>query len=195
MAFALAAVEGSAIQEAFEVDVGGVAQLGSTLHSLSGSHILSHTIQLSGNLLIGDDSFCLLDLQALVVAQSDLGVNLGGQSQGDDVILADVHIGQVGTADGLHILVDDSKLVDLGEDLFQAVFIENMSAVHALDHLPGSLALTEAREHNVLALLQVSGVNALFHQFLVNFNHDGGLVALFFNALYVHNYCSSQTGA
>ena len=183
---ALAALEGYAIIEALEVDVGGVAHLGGTLHGLGGSDILRHPIQLGLHLLVGDVNLLLLHFQTLVLAQSDLGVHLSGQGQGDDVVVADLHVGQVGTADGLEILLGNGEVIDLGENLFQTVFVENVGAIHGLDHLSGSLALTEAGELDALAGLHVSLVDTGLHQFLVDFDNDGSLVAFSFDALNVH---------
>ena len=189
---ALAALEGHAIVEALEVDVGGVAHLSGPVNGLSGGNVLSHPIQLGLNLLVGDGSLGLLYLKALVLAQGDLRIDLGGQGQGDGAVVLDLHIGQAGTADGLEaLLLGNGKVINLGENLLQAVFVENVSAVQSLDHLPGSLALPEAGNQNLLAGLQISLVDAGLHQILVDFHHDGGLVAVSFNVLYVHWLLSS----
>ena len=76
---ALAAVEGNAVQGAQEVDVGGVAVLGGAVHGLGSSHILSHPVQFRLDLSLGDFRLGLLHFQVLVLAQSDLRVQLGGQ--------------------------------------------------------------------------------------------------------------------
>ena len=61
-----------------------------------------------------------------------------------------------------------------------------MGAVHTLDHLSGGLALAEAGDHDALAGLHISLVDTGLHQFLVNFHHDRGFVAISFRALNVH---------
>ena len=183
---ALAAVEGNAIVKALKVNVGGVAHFSSTLNILSGSNVLSHPIQLSLNLSIGNGNLSLLHFQALILAQSDLRVDLGGQGQGNHTVVTDLHIGQVGTTNGLELLLGNGKVINFGEDLLQAIFIEDVGAIHSLDHLPGSFALTEAGDLDILASLHVSLVDTGLHQFLVDLNNDGSLVALLFNALYVH---------
>ena len=66
-----------------------------------------------------------------------------------------------------------------------------MSAVHSFDHLTGSLARTEAGDTDALASLHVSLVDTGLHQFLVDFDNDGSLIALSFDALNVHFYKSS----
>ena len=189
---ALAALEGNAIVEALEVDVGGVAHLGGTLHGLRGGHILGHTVQFGLHLLVGNSGLSLLHLQALVLAQRNLGVDFSGQGQGHAAVLANLHIGQAGTADGLQaLLLRNGKVINLGENLFQTVFVENVSAVHGLDHLPGGLALTEAGNHDLLTSLEVGFVDTGLHQILVDLHNDGSLIAVSFDALYVHWFKSS----
>ena len=61
-----------------------------------------------------------------------------------------------------------------------------MGTIHALNHLPGSLALPEAGDHNVLPGLHICLVDTGLHQFLVDLNHDGSLVAVLFRALDNH---------
>ena len=186
---ALAAFKSHAVVEALEVDVGGIAHLSRTLHSLGGSHILSHLVQLSLHLGVGHLSLSLLHFHALVLTQSNLGINIGGQGDGNHIVLADLHIGQVGTAHSLHILLHNSFFVNLGEDLLQTIFKEHMRTIHGLNHLPGSLALTEAGNQNALASLQVSLVYTGLHQVLVNLDHDGSLVAVLLDAFNVHVLC------
>ena len=103
------------------------------------------------------------------------------------MILADLHIGQAGTADGLKLLLSDGKIIDLGEDLFQTVFVENMCSVHSLNHLAGSLALTEAGDHDVLAGLQISLVDTGLHELLIDLDNNSCLIAISLNALDIHN--------
>ena len=188
---ALAAFESDAVVKALEIDVGGVAHFGSLLHYLGGSNVLSHTVQLGFNLSIGNLNGSLFHFQTLVLAQSDLGVHIGGQNQRDDVLLADLHIGQAGTADSLHVLFHNGVLIDLGKNFFQTVFVENMSTVHGLNHLPGSLAFTEAGDHDLLTGLHVSGIDTLLHQLLVDLDGDGSLIAVSFNVLHIHGLLSS----
>ena len=66
-----------------------------------------------------------------------------------------------------------------------------MGAVHSLDHLTGSLTLTEAGNHDLLASLHVSFVDTGLHEFLVDLDNDSSLIALSFDALNVHFYKSS----
>ncbi len=187
-ALALAALKGDTAFKALEVDVGGISHLGSTLHHLGGRNVLRHPVKLCLNLSIGNRSLGLLHFQALILTQRNLGVNLGGQSQGDDMVIADLHIRQAGTAHGLQFLLHNGKIVNLRENLLQAVFIKDMGTIHGLDHLPGRLALPEAGELDVLAGLHVSLVDTGLHQFLVDLHNDGGFIAVSFCALNDHFY-------
>ena len=192
MVLALAALEGNAILEALKVDVGGVAHLSGAVHGFGGSNILGHAVQLGFNLLIGDGSLCLLDLQTLVLTQGDLGIDLGGQCQRNGAVVVNLHIGQVGTANGLEsFLLCNGEIVDFGENLLQAVFIEDMGTVQALNHLAGSLALAEAGNHDVLTCLQVGLVDAGLHELLVDFHHNGSVIAVLFYAIDFHFFISS----
>ena len=183
---ALAALKGNAVIEALEVDIHGVAHLSGTVRGLGGGYILRHSVQLRLHLCIRHDRLSLFHFQALVLAQRDLGVHVGHQCQGNHVLVINVHVLQRGTADRLEVLTGNGKIINLGEDLFQTVFIENMSAVHALDHLPGSLALPETGDHDALASLHVCGINTGLHQLLVDLHHDGSLVAILFGTLDNH---------
>ena len=185
---ALAALERNTVIKALEINVGSIAHFSSALNSFSRSNILCHTIQLSLYLLVGNNSFSLLNFQALVGTQGHFGINLSGQGQSYNTLIRNLHISQVGTAYSLQILLNNSFFINLREDLFQAVFIENVCAIHRFDHLPGSLALTEAGNHNILAGLQVCLVYTLLHQFLIDFYNDSSLIAVFLDVLYVHCY-------
>ena len=48
--------------------------------------------------------------------------------------------------------------------------------------------VTEAGDHDVLTGLHVSGVNALLHQFLVDLDNDGSLIAVSVDVLHIHVY-------
>ena len=83
---ALAAIERLAIQEAFEIDDGGIAALGRAVHAhqtgVAVSQGLEALVHVSGqNLDLG-----LLSLQTLVLAQSDLGIHRGGSLEGEAVL-------------------------------------------------------------------------------------------------------------
>ena len=194
----LAAIEGNTVVKAFEIDIGGIAHLGCPLNGLGGSNILCHTVQLCLHLLLRYCGFGLLHLDALIVTQRDLGVNIGGQNDGNHIVIADLHIGQAGAANCLHILLGNRKIIDLRENFLQAVLEEYMSAVHGLDHLAGSLTLTEAGDHDVLAGLHISLLDTGLHQFLIDLDSNGSLIPISFNALYVHydilpNFRPSET--
>ena len=89
----------------------------------------------------------------------------------------------------LQLLLHNRKLVNLGEDLLQTIFIEHVRAVNGLNELPGGLPLAETGELNLFPGLQVSFVGAGVHQIPLDLQGNFGLGALFFDVLYVHVVC------
>ena len=183
---ALTTIESNTIVKTFEVNIGSVTHLSSTLDSLGRCNILSHAIQLCSNLLIGNGSLSLLYFQTLVVAQSDLGVDVSSDGDSDGAVIIDLHISQAGTANCLKILLNNSFLINLREDFLNSILIKNMGAVHSLDHLTRSLASAETRQHDSLTVLLVCLFRSLVHKFLADVHNDRGLIAILFNTLYVH---------
>ena len=181
-----AALKGHAVLLAFVVDDHRVAFRGGTLHGDDAGNLFGLLVQLGLDLFVGDGDGGLGGLQALVLAQLDLGIELylDGQLQG--LVLADVHIGNRGLTHGLPALVGDGFLVHVGEDLFHRVAVKYSRAVEVLDHLPGGLALAEAGNGDVLAVLQVGLGNAGLEDFLLDLDLDGQLIVLSVRALDGH---------
>ena len=155
IALGLAAVKRLAVYEALKIQNDGVAGLGFAVDRFDAGVALLHAGKLCVNLCLGDGDGFLGDLDALVFAEGDLGIKLGGDSQHDAAILGGLHIGNGGLADGLELLLDNDSLVNVGEDLVDGVFIEHLRAVHALDEFARGLALAEAGDHDVLADLGI----------------------------------------
>ena len=185
---ALAAIERLAIQEAFEVDDGGIAALGRAVHAhqagIAVSQCLEALVHVSGqNLDLG-----LLSLQALVLAQSDLGIHRGGSLEGEAVLGDLAHHLDGGIANDLQLLLLSSGLIGLGECDIDGFLEKHLCAIHPLDHLAGGLSGTEARNtdlpaHLLICLfdgsLKLSGVDLDGQLHLALFN--------FFTALDSHN--------
>ena len=70
---------------------------------------------------------------------------------------------KAGAAHCLQLLLHNSCLVDLRENLLQTIFVEHVGAVNGLNQLAGGLTLAEARQLNVFTGLQVSFVGAGIH--------------------------------
>ena len=186
IALSLAAVEGLAVHKALEVEDQGIAHFRSAVHGGDTGVALGHAVQLGINLLVGDVDLSLGNLQALVLAQGHFGIQSGFDGQNDGAVLFLVQVNDGGHAHGVQLLLHNGLLIDLGEQLIDGVLKEHLSAVHTLDDLAGGLALAEAGDGDVLAVLQIGLVEAVLKGILGNRNYDFGIAVLFLNALYVH---------
>ena len=184
IALGLAAVEGLAVDKAFKVQNDGVAGLGFAVNGLDAGVAVLHAAELCVDFGLGDGNGLLGDLDALVLAEGDLGVELSGNGQHDAAVFGGLHIGNGGLADSLELLLDNGSLVNVGEDLVHGVFIEHLRAVHALDKLARGLALAEAGDHDVLADLGIRLVQRGLELVLCDLDSDL-CAAVFF--LYVFN--------
>ena len=182
IALGLAAVKRHTVHEALEIQNDGVAGLGLAVDGLDAGVAFLHAAELCVDLCLGDGNGLLGNLNSLVFAEGDLGIQLGGDGQNDAAVLGGLHIGNGGLADGLELLLDNGSFVDLGEDLVDSVFIEDLRAVHPLDELARGLALAEAGDHDILTDLGIGLVQSSLE--LVPGDLDGDLCgAVFF--LYV----------
>ena len=149
----LAALECNAIDEALEVDINDVAVLSSALTGQLTGVALLHTLQLCLNSLVRDSMDSLFHRQTVVAADLDFGLDSDLDGQGDTVGLVSRVNSDFRTADRLHVCFLDSSLESLGEQLVDGIVGEDISAVHLLDQSAGSLALAEAGNCVLLALL------------------------------------------
>ena len=175
---ALAALEGLAIVKALEVDDSSIAHGDGTLHAHQTSGTLDIGLQLILDVGIGDLVKGLGSLQALILAQLHLGAH-GDQSSKGQAVLAHLHDVHDRVAHILQALLLHSSLIGAGVHIVDGVFIKHAGAVHALDDLPGGLALTEAGDADAVAVLQISLLNGSLK--LAGLHLDGQLhCALFF---------------
>ena len=166
----LAALERLAVAEALEVDDNGVAVLCGTI--LNGDHAavaLTNAVDLLVDHLVGDLGGELLDLDAVIVLDLDLGLNNDGRLEGEAFLR---HVGRLETGDG-----DDlqacclARLVQrLGIAILHRIVIENILAVHLLDDGAGRFTLAEAGNSELLRL---------FFEYLRNSLHKGFAVYLY----------------
>ena len=96
---------------------------------------------------------CLLDGQTVVSADLHLGLDCDLDGQGSALSLAGGIDGDLRTAHRLDTGSLDSLFVSCGEQLVDGVIGKDISAVHLLDQSLGSLALAEALNRVLLALL------------------------------------------
>ena len=135
---------------------------------------------------VGDGSGGLGDLQALVLAQGDLGIERGLDGELHSLVLAELHVADGGLAHDLVALVQNGFFIDVGEDLLHRVGIEDLGAVEILDHPTGRLALAEAGDRNKLAVLEVGLLQAALELLLLNGDDDLQIVVFFGCALDDH---------
>ena len=95
----------------------------------------------------------LLDSQTVVSADLHLGLDCDLDGQGSALSLAGGIDGDLRTAHRLDTGSLDSLFVSCGEQLVDGVIGKDISAVHLLDQSLGSLALAEALNRVLLALL------------------------------------------
>ena len=182
-----AACEGNVVLQADVVDDSGVAQLSCTIHS----HQLGSTVHVHLQFLVhsflGDSGQDLVCFQALVLLQSDFGTNGNGCLEGE-ALLAQGQDLDLGGSHVVQALLSDGCVASLGVDQLQCLFVEDACAVHALDDLTGSLALTETGDVDAAAVLHVNLVQASLKLLSGNFHNefDFVLFLVFNNALDSH---------
>ena len=142
-----------AVNEALEVDVNDVAVLSSTLTGQLTGVALLHTLQLGLNSLVRNSMDSLFNRQTIVAANFDFGLDSDLDGQGSALSLAGGIDGDLRTAHRLDTGRLDSLFVSCGEQLVDGVVGKDISAVHLLDESLGSLALAEALNRVLLALL------------------------------------------
>ena len=152
--FTLTAVEGHAVVEALEVDVGGVALLHGALHGHQTTVAVGHLLQAGVD--VGGDHLDLRlgGLQALVLAQLHLGIHGHGALEHHAVLGAGLQL-HLGITHHFQLLLLHGRLVGVGQDDIDSLLVEDLSAVHLLDDLAGGLADTEAGYVDLTAHLQI----------------------------------------
>ena len=146
------AVKGLTVHKALEVDVDRVALLGLPVHIHHPGGPLDVGLHLLINVFLGDFLHILGGGQALIFAQLDLGADShrGFECKAILIGLQQLHIG---ISHGIQLLLLHSLIKEVGIGQIHRLLIEDLGAVHGLDHLPGGLALPEPREHDTVPLL------------------------------------------
>ena len=157
----LAAGEGHPVQKALKVDLGGVPLGGgAVVHVDQAAVAVGHPVQLPLDLPVLHSAVGAHPLQALVVAQRNLGADrdLGHKGVALAVYLLELHVGpvhrlQAGLLQGL--------VVGVGIGHVDGVLVEVLLAHHLHHHGPGGLALAEAGDGELLDVLLIGAVHAL----------------------------------
>ena len=170
---ALAAVKRLAVQEALEIDDGGVAVPGFALHADKAAVAVRQLLQALVHVLVGNSHHGAGGGETLVLTQSDLRIE--GHHGGKAVaLLADLAFQfNLGIAHEMQILLLHGLHKGGSPGRLHGVLIEDALPVGVLDHLAGSLSGTEARKADFLALLQISLLHSGFK--LSGFHLDGQL--------------------
>ena len=184
--FGLAAFKGDAVHKALKIDLHRVAVLCRTIHRGDSGDLVGLAIHFGLHFLIGDGSFLLGDLQPFILAKSDLGIKRRLNGHLHRLVVLHVHGGHGGLTHGLPSLIQNSLLINVGEDLIDSVFIEDFCAVHGLDHLSGRFALAEAGKRDVLAVFQIGLVQTLFKLCAVDLHDNFRAAVLSGCAFHVH---------
>ena len=127
-----------------------------------------------------------MHLDALVLAELDLGIQSRHDGELHSLVLAVLHVGKRGLTDSLPALVQDRFFIDVREDLLHRVGVEDLGAVEILDHAAGGLALAEAGHRDILAVLKVSLVEAFLEFLGVDVDNDLHTVVFFGCAFDIH---------
>ena len=189
---ALAALERLAVQEALEVDDGGVALLSLALHAhkarVAVRELLEALVHVSG----GDLHIVLGSGQALVLAQSHLGIDGHGGLEGKAVLRALAHHLHFGITHHAELLLLHGRFVGLGERVIDGLFEKHLCAVHALDDLAGGLAGTEARNIDLLAHLLICLFDGGLELCRADLDGQGNLTLFNFFAAFHTHYVNSS---
>ena len=167
----LAALECLSVNKALEVDDGHIAVLNCSVLYGDGSGVrLALLVELCCYFLISRCGVSLLYLDALVLAQGyfRLYCYFCGENEGLALLqLYDVY-GRAGY-DLKLALVCCLRICLLNQRVCR-VIIEYFRSVHLLDHLTRNLSLTEARNGNLLSILQISVLKRCLYFLCGNFN-------------------------
>ena len=168
---ALAAVEGYSVHKTLKVDVCNIALLnGSVFHVHSPCVLSTLPIDLGGDFLLRDINVELAHFHALILAQRHL--RLQGHLRGKNEGFAGLQLNHVDLRTGHDLLAAlvIGLLVGIRDQLISGILVENLLAVHLLDHLAGHLALAEARDADLVLVLLVSLLNGLLQLLRGHFN-------------------------
>ena len=186
---ALAAVKGNAVHIAVKVNDHGIAVLCSTLNRGNAGVAACQLLDVGLHLFIGDGNRSLGCLNALVLAQSGHRIQAALDGEHQIAALVHVQVGNTGAADYLQLGLGGSLIPDLREDQVDGILIEYVGAIHTLHDLPGSLALPEAGDVDVVLYLPVSLVQSGLELVLLYLeNYLGSVVFIFFHAFNVHRF-------
>ena len=167
--FSSAAVKSNIVNIACKIKNSGIAVLSSTILNVDYSCVtLTDTVKFLVNILVGNGNSLALNLDALVFAELYFGLN-GDNGGENETIFAD------GNDVEINIIINilktaflDGSVKSFGIKSVYSVLIEELLAVHTLDDVAGSLALTETGNVELSDILAVSSSAGLLKGFSVN---------------------------
>ena len=153
----LAALECLSVNEALEIDHGHIAVLNCSVLYGDGSGVcLALLVDLCVYFLIGRCSICLLYLDTLVLTQGNLRLYSYFCCEDEGLALLQLYDIYGRTGYDLKLALVCCLRICLLDQRVCSVIVKYFRSVHLLDHLARNLALTEARNRNLLSILQVS---------------------------------------
>ena len=183
----LSAVEGLAVDEALEIEHDGVALLHRAVHVHVAGAVLALALDLGVNVLVAYGGLGVGRLKAAVLAEGDLGINLGGEGDGQAPVLSGAEVSDGGGAHGLELRFLDSLLECVRRKYLHCFLVEDVVAVHSLYHRARRLALAEAGDIYLALQALICAVYGVLKGVLVYLDLENRRAVFFlFNILDCH---------
>ena len=162
----LSALKRRSVHKALEINHSHIPILYRTILYCDRSGIvLALFINLCVYFLVCGCGIRLLYLDALVLSKSHFRLHCHLCCKNEGLALLDLLHADLRTGYQLQLALIHSLLIGAGDQLIYSVLIKELGTIHFLDHLARYLALTEARNGNLLSILQVSSLESAL-QFL-----------------------------
>ena len=171
--------EGDAVHKALKVKDYAVALLHGAVNIDEAGVALARVGQGRLDFLIRDLGLGVHALQALILAQRDLRVELGAEGDGEDLRVVNVEVNDGGHTHGVKLLLAHGVLESLGGEALHGVLIEDVGAEHTLYNHARGLALAEAGDVYAALELLIRAVYGLVKALGVDLDLEHGGVVFF----------------
>ena len=201
MAFGLAAIKRLSIQEAFKVDVHGVAHLGRALYRQHTRIALLDVLDFIINRLFRNSLSGADGLKTLILAEDDFRIGRYVKGKLAGLFIRHIDVGNTGLADNAQLALFHTEFKSLGCQIVHRILIKDFFSIHALNDLTRGLALAETGDVDILFVLQISAVDSLFKfgcirgnckycsivLFLLDIFQNHGIIPPHLHMLWYHN--------